>query len=287
MRIISILTAKGGSAKTTTSVCLSACLAELKKKVLLIDLDPFISSSRWCGFFNKDTQPAFTMFDVFSGNTINGGENAIAGNSAIGGKNTIPSNAIINMICENNRVIDPETSKANGIDFDVAPASLWMTGLPKMLAGEIGAEFLLKRHLAELPEDKYDFILMDCPGGLGTLSVNALTASDDLIMPVQTQALAVYGLMDILMGIDDVRERLNENLGFGRILACQHDRRTKHNTQVLEKIRQEYGDKVFETVIQNNIRLPEASSWGQPITKYDTKSQGAEDYRALAKEILQ
>lgn len=170
--------------------------------------------------------------------------------------------------------------------MDLAPANSKMFNLEKILAAELGAELLLKDKLSKIPPDKYDFILIDCPPNLGVLSVSAMAASGSIIIPVTAQYMALGGLVNIMQTIKTVRERLNSTLEIEGILVCQYDTRTRHSREILKMIRSHYGSQVLETVIRSNVRLAEASSFSQPINIYDTKSAGAEDYRAFSAEVL-
>jgi len=265
LRIISLLNQKGGSGKTTSSVNLAAFLAEEKKNVLLIDLDPQASATKWCGL----NSTSLDMFDLFSGNNFN---------TPIKINSSNKPNPIIKIINCNGYI--------NGISFSLAPASIRMFNLEKILAAEVGAEFILKNALLSLPEDQFDFILIDCPANLGVLSVNAMVASHEVIIPVTAQYLACEGLLGVLQSMAIVRERLNDRLGPGRILVCQYDSRTRHSKGILEMVRKQYKTQVFKTVIRSNTKLAEASSFSMPINIYDNRSSGAQDYSALAKEVL-
>jgi len=251
MRVISILNQKGGSGKTTTAVNLGSCLAEQGKAVLLVDMDPQASCSKWCGIKNPEKGD---IYDIFCSNHTNDSINSIACSVSAG--------------------------------LDLAPASVRMYNLEKILAAEVGAELLLKQKMKTLQEGQYDFVILDCPPNLGVLSVNAMVASGEIIIPVTAQYMAVSGLVNILRSIDIVKERLNDSLIVKGILACQYDGRTLHCREILRMIRDQYGAQVFNTVIRTNTRLAEASSFAKPINIYDKKSSGAEDYNALAMEVL-
>lgn len=247
MRRIAITNQKGGSGKTTTAVNLAAALAEKGKKVLLIDLDPQASATAWLGV--KDGGRG--LLDVIGGN----------------------GNLLDNI---------HDTGIKN---LSLIPASSWLVGAERTLAGELGAETILNRKLDALPDD-WDFVLIDCTPSLGLLTVSALVASRELLVPVEAHILALNGLAQLLKTVDVVKERLNPHLAISGILVCRYNKRTRHSQDILETLKSKFGNVVYNTAIRENIRLAEAPSFSQPITLYDTASAGAEDYRALAGEIL-
>jgi len=169
---------------------------------------------------------------------------------------------------------------------DLVPSSSWLVGAEKMLAGEVGAETILRRNLEGLPPDRWDYVLLDCPPTLGILTVNALAAAQELLVPVEAHVMALSGLAHLLQTVEVVKDRLNPDLKISGILACRVDARTRHAREVVEQLRKRSGPLVYKTVIRENIRLAECPSFGQPITLYDPKSAGAQDYRALADEII-
>ncbi len=248
MRRIAIVNQKGGSGKTTMAVNLAATLSEHGKKILLIDLDPQANATSWYGIKNVGRQ----LLDVFvdNGNIIN----------------IIHNTDITNVA--------------------VIPASTWLIGLDKALAGEVGAETILKRKLEKIPIERWDYILMDCPPAVGILTINALAAAWEVLVPVEAHILAVQGLADLIKTIAMVQERLNANLKLTAVVACRVDTRTRHSHEVVEQLKNHFGNVFINVPIRENVRLAEAPSFGQPITIYDTKSIGADDYRALAKAII-
>jgi chromosome partitioning protein len=141
--------------------------------------------------------------------------------------------------------------------------------------------------LERLPPDRWDYVLLDCPPTLGILTVNALAAARELLVPVEAHVMALSGLAQLLHTVEVVRDRLNPDLQVTGILACRVDSRTRHAREVVERLRERSGNLVYRTVIRENIRLAECPSFGQPITQYDPKSAGAADYRALAQEIME
>jgi len=247
MRTIAIINQKGGSGKTTTAVNLSAALAEKNKKVLLLDLDPQGSTSSWFGI--KDGGKG--LYEIFTQN-----------------KN-LTSNVI--------------NTNVEGVSL--IPSSPWLVGIEKALAGEVGTETILQRKISQIPPS-FDYFLIDCPPNLSTLTVNALVAVNEVLVPVEAHVMALNGLAQLVQTIDMVKERLNSKVAISGILACRVDFRTRHATEVINKLKEHFGNLVYNVSIRENIRLAECPSFGQPITLYDTKSAGAEDYRALAAEII-
>ncbi|MBW1990745.1 MAG: ParA family protein [Deltaproteobacteria bacterium] len=248
MRKFAIANQKGGSGKTTTAVNLAAALGEAGRRVLVVDLDPQHSATAWLGV--RDTGRG--LYDLFVGDG------------------------------DLSRVIT--STGVPGVDL--APSSPWMVGVERILVGEVGAEQILRRNLAKLPADTWDYVLVDCPPTLGLLTVNALAAVQEVLVPVEAHVMALTGLAHLLHTVEVVRERLNNDLRVSGILACRVDARTRHAREVVEQLREHNGELVYRTVIRENIRLAECPSFAQPITRYDSKSSGAADYRALAQEII-
>ena len=246
MRILAITNQKGGSGKTTTAVNLAAALGEKGRRVLLVDLDPQASATAWLGV--KDAGRG--IYDVFT----------------------------------NNKTIESITLNTSNTGVTVAPASAWLVGVEKALAGEVGTETLLKRAIGKLKN--YDYVILDCPPSLGLLTINALTAARELLIPVEAHVLALAGLAQLLETMEKVKERLNPTLAIAGILACRVDHRTRHAQDIEEQLRKRFGRQVYAATIRENIRLAEAPSFGQAILQYDSSSSGAADYRALATLVI-
>jgi chromosome partitioning protein len=247
MRTIAITNQKGGSGKTTTTVNLAAALAEQGKKTLVVDLDPQGSASKWLAPTGKAETP---LYDVLTeGEPL---AEAVA-NTAYDG-------------------------------IDLIPATPSMTRLEKALANEVGAETIFRTELGKLEGD-WDYVLLDCPPSLGLLALSALTAADEVLVPVEASVLALQGLASLTKTIQRVRDRLNPSLELGGIVVCRA-RNTNLSKEVLGLLQDRFGDSVYDARVRNNVRLAEAPSFGEPITVYDTRSIGADDYRAVATEFL-
>lgn len=246
-RLIAITNQKGGSGKTTTAVNLAAALAELGRRVLLVDMDPQASASSWYGI--KD-----------------GGRGLL---EALSGQTKLTE------------LVQPTALPA----VQIIPSSQWLNGAERALAAEVGAENVLRRRLVDLPP-QWDYLLFDCPPALGILTVNALTAVTEILVTVEAHVMALNGLAKLIQTVELIRERLNPDVALCGILACRVDSRTRHAQEVVEELRRRFGCLVYQAAIRENIRLAECPSFGQPITQYDPKSHGAEDYRLLAEEVV-
>lgn len=246
---MSIANQKGGVGKTTSSVNLSACLSSLGNRVLLVDTDP-------------------------QGNATSG----------VGVNKADVSNCIYNVLVEDlpaEEVVIP-TSVSN---LDIIPATIQLAGAEIELVPIISREIRLKKALESLKE-QYDYIIIDCPPSLGLLTINALTASDSVIIPVQCEYYALEGLSQLLNTIRLVQKHLNKDLMIEGVLLTMLDARTNLGIQVIEEVKKYFQDKVYQTIIPRNVRLGEAPSHGLPIIIYDPKSKGAEVYLELAKEVM-
>ncbi|AXI11042.1 AAA family ATPase [Oceanobacillus sp. 143] len=249
-KIMSIANQKGGVGKTTSSVNISACLAHLGNKVLLVDTDP-------------------------QGNATSG----------VGVNKADVSNCVYNVLVED--LPAEEVVISTELDnLDIIPATIQLAGAEIELVPIISREIRLKRALDSL-KDSYDYIIIDCPPSLGLLTLNALTASDTVIIPVQCEYYALEGLSQLLNTIRLVQKHLNKTLMIEGVLLTMLDARTNLGIQVIEEVKKYFQDKVYKTIIPRNVRLGEAPSHGQPIITYDPKSKGAEVYLELAKEVME
>lgn len=247
MRSLAFLNQKGGSCKTTTVVSLGGALGEKGKRVLVVDLDSQASASSWLGVRGDGRG----LFEVFTDN----------GNLA-------------DMVRE---------TPVPGVDL--VPGSAWLAGLERTLAAEPGAETIFRRALRRLP-DRWDFVFVDCPPSLGLLSVSALVACREVFVPVEASTMALGGLASLLQTVERVKERLNPDLEITALLVCRTDSRTNLSKDVVEKLRERFGDLVLKTTIRETVRLREAWSFSKPVTLYAPRSPGAEDYRRAAAELL-
>ena len=249
-RIITIANQKGGVAKTTTAVNLSSCLAEKGKNVLLIDLDPQGNATSGCGIMKHKLTRC--IYDV-----------------------------IINE--EDIRSIIMDTDLAN---LKVAPARIELAGAEIELVSQMYREGKLAASLKGI-KDEYDFIFIDCPPSLGLLTLNALTAATDVLIPIQCEYYALEGLSLLVNTLDKVKKSINRDLQIIGVLLTMFDARTNLSIQVVDEVKSYFREKVFQTIIPRNVRLSEAPSHGMPISLYDGKSRGAEVYRDLAEEVLE
>ncbi len=248
-RIIAIANQKGGVGKTTTSVNLSACLAHIGKKVLLIDTDPQGNATSGVGVNKGEVQKC--IYDI-----------------------------LIDDI-DIQDVIRPTKVE----NLDIVPATISLAGAEIELVSTISREVRMK-HAIQDAKELYDYIIIDCPPSLGLLTINALTASDSIIIPVQCEYYALEGLSQLLSTVRLVQKHLNENLMIDGVLLTMFDARTNLGIQVIDEVKKYFQDKVYKTIIPRNVRLSEAPSHGEPIIIYDSRSRGAEVYLDLAKEVV-
>lgn len=254
MKTIAITNQKGGSAKTTTAVNLGAALGASGKKVLIIDMDPQASATSW---FGVET-PSPSSLDALLRKAKP--EEAIQGTSTKG-VSIIPATPKLSILQE--AVLENDALSMHRNE-------------------------LLRKALAKFKGEAFDYALIDCPPNLGIASKNALIAADSILIPVEAHYMALEGLVQLLDTLEVIRgeDGLNQELEIEGVVACRVDYRNKHCAQVLDQLRERFGQELFTTVVRENVRLAEAPSFCQPITTYDPKSIGAQDYTALAKELL-
>lgn len=248
-RIISVANQKGGVGKTTTTVNLGACLALNGKKVLLVDTDAQGNATSGIGVRKPDVKQ--DIYDVLV--------------------NEVP--------------IKEVTLKTERENLWIVPATIQLAGAEIELTSMMARESRLKLALSEVLDD-YDFILIDCPPSLGHLTINAFTASDSILIPVQAEYYALEGLSQLLNTVRLVQKHFNPELEIEGVLLTMFDARTNLGAEVVGEVRRYFSEKVYETIIPRNVRLSEAPSHGMSIIDYDPKSRGAEVYQALAKEVL-
>ena len=247
-KIISVANQKGGVGKTTTTINLSAILAKKGKKVLLIDADPQGNATSGLGI---DKNVNFSIYDV-----------------------------IINDVD-----IDNTVQQSMVKNLDVCPSNINLAGAEVELVSMMSREQRLKEKLEEV-KDKFDYIIIDCPPSLGLITLNAFTASDSVLIPVQCEYYALEGLGQLLNTIKLVKRHLNKEIEIEGALLTMFDARTNLSNQVVKEVKRYFNDKVYKTVIPRNVRLSEAPSYGMPITEYDPRSKGAKMYEKFTKELL-
>ena len=248
-KIIAIANQKGGVGKTTTSINLAASLGVLEKKVLLIDADPQANAT--------------------SGLGINVEEVEIGTYQLLEHTNTVKE-AIL---------------KTDTPNLDIIPSHIDLVAIEIELVDKESREYMLKKALEEVKDD-YDFILIDCAPSLGLLTLNALTAADAVIIPIQCEYFALEGLGKLLNTIKSVQKIHNPELDIEGLLLTMYDSRLRLSNQVVEEVQKHFNDMVFKTIIQRNVRLSEAPSYGESIINYDASSKGATNYLSLAKEVI-
>jgi chromosome partitioning protein len=248
--VLAVCNQKGGVGKTTTTINLGAALAEYGRRVLLVDGDPQGALSVGLGL-NPMTFD-LTLYDLLMRNDV---ESADA------------------------------VSKTNVDGLDLLPSNIDLSAAEVRLVSEVGREHALARALKPLLPN-YDVVLIDCQPSLGLLTVNALSAADGVLVPLECEYFALRGVALLMETIDKVHDRLNDKLELAGILATMHDGRTLHGRQVLERVLEAFPDHVFHTVISRTVRFPETTAAGEPITSYASTSAGADAYRALARELL-
>jgi chromosome partitioning protein len=250
-RVVSVCNQKGGVGKTTTTISLGAALAEQGRRILLVDFDPQGALSVGLGR-GDPRQLDLTIHNLLMGQGVDVEE-----------------------------VVLP-TSVEN---MDLLPSNIDLSGAEVQLVHEVGREYILGGILAPVVPN-YDFILIDCQPSLGLLTVNALTASRGVLVPLECEYFAMRGVALLMETIEKVRGRLNRDLEIDGFLATMYDSRTLHAREVLGRIVEAFGEQVFHTVINRTVRFPDASVMGEPITRFDPSSMGANAYRELGKEVL-
>ncbi len=249
-RIIALCNQKGGVGKTTTTINLGAALAEYGRRVLCVDFDPQGALSAGLGV---STHEVPNIYDL-----------------------------LVGTLKETSEAIQPTRTE----NLDVIPANIDLSAAEVHLVNEVAREQILARVLRKVVND-YDVILIDCQPSLGILTVNALTASHGVLIPLECEYFALRGVALLVETIDKVRDRLNPALALDGILATMYDSRTLHSREVLERVVETFGDRVFESVIGRTVKFPDASVAGAPITEFAPEHAAAESYRQLARELIQ
>lgn len=248
-KIIAIANQKGGVGKTTTSINLAASLGVLEKKVLLIDADPQANATSGIGI---DVE--FVEIGTYQ-------------------------------LLEHSNTAKEAVVKTETPNLDIIPAHIDLVAIEIELVDKDAREYMLKKALIDIKND-YDFIIIDCAPSLGLLTLNALTAADAVIIPIQCEYFALEGLGKLLNTIKSVQKIHNPQLDIEGLLLTMYDSRLRLSNQVVEEVQKHFNDMVFQTIIQRNVRLSEAPSYGESIIKYDASSKGATNYLSLAKEII-
>ena len=249
VKVIAIANQKGGVGKTTTAVNLSACLADLGKKVLLVDLDPQGNSTSGFGF--DKTKIKQSIYDVLV--------------------NDVPTDNVI--------------LKTQIDNLMILPATIQLAGAEIELVSIMSRETKLKRVLDKVKYN-YEYVIIDCPPSLGLLTINALTAANSVLVPIQCEFYALEGLSQLMNTVTLVQKNLNTALSLEGVVLTMFDARTNLSIQVVDEVKSHFRHKVYQTIIPRNVRLSEAPSYGQPVIRYDSKSKGAQVYFDLAKEVI-
>lgn len=250
-KILAMCNQKGGVGKTTSTINLGACLAEQGRKVLLVDLDPQGALSAGLGI--RQDELDLTVY---------------------------------NLLVDTDATIEETILSTRVPGLDLVPANIDLSAAEIQLVNEVGREQTLARALRPVRRE-YDYIVLDCQPSLGLLTVNALTCAQGVIIPMECEFFSLRGLALLTDTVEKVRDRLNFDLDVLGILVTMFDRRTTHSREVMERLVDVFGEKVFDTVITRTVRFPETSVAGEPIITWAPKSQGAEQYRNLAKEVIE
>jgi len=249
-RIIAVANQKGGVGKTTTAINLSACLAEKGKKVLTIDIDPQGNTTSGLGVDKNEL--VNTVYELFIGNCS-------------------LEECLLQDIFEN---------------LSLLPSNVNLAGAEIELIGIDEKEYILKKEIDKI-KNNYDFIIIDCPPSLNTLTVNAMTTADTVLVPIQCEYYALEGLSQLIHTINLIKQRLNPNLDIEGVVFTMFDARTNLSLQVVENVKSNLKQNIYKSIIPRNVRLAEAPSHGLPINIYDPRSAGADGYRDLAEEVIE
>lgn len=248
-KIIAVTNQKGGVGKTTTAVNLAATLAEARQRVLLLDFDP--QGNATSGYGISEEEVGNSIYDAMSGS------------------------------CELEDTILREMIE----NLDLVPSNINLAAIESEFV-DLENKNMVLRDMLKRVRDHYDYVLIDCPPSLGTITVNALTASDSVLIPIQCEYYALEGLGQVMNSIELVKQKLNTRIYIEGIVFTMYDGRNKLSQEVVETVRENFHGSIFDTVIPRNVRLAEAPSFGQPITIYDSASSGADSYRRLAAELM-
>ncbi|MDO5417680.1 MAG: AAA family ATPase [Lachnospiraceae bacterium] len=248
-RVIAIANQKGGVGKTTTAINLSACLAEAGQRVLMVDFDPQGNGTSGLGLEKGNID--YTVYELLVGE------------------------------CSIHDCITESVQE----HLDVLPSDVNLAGAEIELLDVEEKESLLRKHLSEV-KDQYDYILIDCPPSLNILTINALTASDTVLVPIQCEYYALEGLTQVMKTINLVKKKLNPSLEMEGVVFTMYDARTNLSLEVVESVKSNLNQNIYKTIIPRNVRLAEAPSHGMSINLYDSRSTGAESYRLLAAEVI-